>query len=397
MALRRRIVASAFAATVALAGCSSGGGDAALDPESPTLADRDLDDDGGAPPANGTTSTVAPSDLADPSLTEPDLTDTAVPTSAPSTAPAIEPPAASAQQRLAAAGPGVAGIVQWIETSAQVIGDAGAIDATVVDGFAEVADAGDLGLVFQRSIEEPAIWITAGGSTRALIRAGDGQRLVLEGVGTDASGAVVVWYQRIDAGSLSGQQSSLRSFEIETGVVTELAATGSRDERTDFSALSGGVVIGRWAGPATEGTNLVDLDRVGTPFGGGTQPECSDGQPDCAVYGAATFDEATGEAFGMRFVFNVDAARIDRGGLFRIDPATGEEEPLVAFGWEDGAWYPDDMFIAGDLVIVSLRNGSGDPLPALVYDRGTDAYWTLPDAVFVRPAFRPADDGSIAG
>ncbi len=399
MDLRRRIAASAFAATIALAGCSSTGEDAADDRVEDETGENGVaatvvggDSDDGGSPANGTTSTAASEvTTSEPPISAPPTS--APPTSAPSTAPVIEAAASSAPQRLATAGPGVAGVLQWIETSAQVIGEAGAIDVTVSDEFAEVADAGELGLVFQRSVEEPAIWITADGSTRALIRAGDGQRLVLEGVGVDESGAVVVWYQRIDTGSLSNQQASLRSFEIETGVITEIAETGSRDERTDFSALSGGVVMGRWAGPATEGTNLVDLDRVGTAFGGGTQPECSDGQPDCAVYGAATYDEATGEAFAMRLVFNVDAARIDRGGLFRLDPATGQEEPLVAFGWDDGAWYPDDMFIAGDLVIVSLRNGAGDPLPALVYDRSTDAYWTLPDAVFVRPAFRPTLDG----
>lgn len=248
--------------------------------------------------------------------------------------------------------------------------------------FVEAVEEASRGVIFQRSWDDNIIWWQTEDGPQELLVAGQGQRLQLEGATWDLNHEPLVYYQRHTGTTPETTVSTLRSYNFDTGEVREIAVTGGWESGTDFSFVSGGVAVGRWWAEATSGIMVLDLisgeqlyhsDEVGL--------SCFDGDANCLSYEQATV--IAGRVYGVRVIFNEATGVIDRKGIFSFDFETGTETLLVAFPWDNGTWYAEDMYGT----TVSLRDGDGAPLPALTFSLDGQEVSTYPLAAFVRPAY----------
>lgn len=256
----------------------------------------------------------------------------------------------------------------------------------VADGpFVEVAEIPAYGVVFQRSLDKRVVWLVGEAGPQELLVAADGQTLELEGAGETVNGDPVVFYQRHDHGSPEQTRSTLRSYNLVTEEVREILITGGWESSTSFSQLTGGTVVGTWSSEGWEGLTQVDLQTGTELFNSDDEHACFDGEPACPVYRQATV--LNRQIYGVRSIWNEERQLVDAAGVFAFDPATGFEERVVEFPWDNGLWYAEDMFAHGEQLVISLKDGNDQPLPALVVDLASGETWTLPEAAFVRPAY----------
>jgi predicted Rdx family selenoprotein len=254
----------------------------------------------------------------------------------------------------------------------------------------EVAQVPDWGVVFQRTTPSRVIWTETNDGPKELVVASESQQLTLEGAGLNANGEPIVLYQRHESGSPEETRSSLRSFNIETGVVEEIVETGAWEAGVSFAHISGqAAVVGYWSSEATTGNAIVDLAISGQLIWDLVDDGCFDGEPSCIVYEHATVVD--GEIVGGRPIWNEEAGWVDQFGLFSYDPENDAERLIAAFPWDNGLWYVENIFeFGGDSVVLSLSDSprsGGNPLPPLVVALNSGHAFTMPEATFVRPAW----------
>ncbi len=261
----------------------------------------------------------------------------------------------------------------------------------IADGsFVEVADVPYWGLAFQRIEQEPVIWMKTDEGPQELIVAAEGQWLTLEGAGLNDNSQPIVFYQRHEASSPERTRSSLRTYNLETGEVNEIVETGGWEAGTHFDHLSRqAIAVSYWWSEATTGNALIDLTRSDQLIWDLVDEGCADGEPGCVVYEHVTVVD--GRSVGVRPIWNEEAGWVDQFGLFEFDLERRSERLIVAFPWDNGLWYVEDMFeLAPRSVVVSLSDSptlGGSPLPPLVVSIDSGEAFTMPDATFVRPAW----------
>ncbi len=279
----------------------------------------------------------------------------------------------------------------WTANQAGRIED-GTWTATVEGPLTELADGGGLGVLFTRDgFDSTTIYLADEQGLRPLIEGAGNERLELEGVATGGAGGPTVYFQRYVPGSPIETVSTLERLDPETGETSEVVQVGGWESGTSFSSITGDESAGIWSGEGFYDLQVFDL-ASGTVIHdqGGPESECSDGDPDCVTYDAATVLD--GAIYGVRPIFNDDQGFIDGQGIFRYDPDTGTDDLIVAYPWDNGTWYVEDLFAIGDELVVSLSDGprwppdERQPLPALFIDPSApDEATTSPLSAYVRP------------
>lgn len=281
-------------------------------------------------------------------------------------------------------------VLRWTPEQVWLPSDTGNWN-NVADGtFAEVADVPNWGVVFQRVEREPVIWIETDEGPKELIVAGERQWLTLEGAGLDANDQPIVFYQRHEDGPPEQARSSLRSFNLETGKVREIVETGAWEAGASFDHLSSETAaVSYWWSEVLAGNIVVELagsDQLIWELG---SDGCVDGEGACIVYEHVTMVDS--EIVGVRPIWNEEAGWVDQFGLFARDPEGDTERLIVAFPWDNGLWYVENMFEFGTgSVVLSLSDSptvGGNPLPPLVVAVASGEAFTMPEATFVRPAW----------
>ena len=251
--------------------------------------------------------------------------------------------------------------------------------------FGELAATSD-GIVFQESGSfidgeafDDTIWIEAvdGGPT-ALVSAPDGaELLLLEGARAIDLEEDVVYYQ-IRTGSVpEDTKSTLYSIETATGEITEIAVVGGWESGVDFHDISASypLVSGMWHGEGFSGPVIIDFDTGDVLYHADQSGlSCFDGQAGCPAYWVVTsIDDVL---YGLRppdDAVDTQSAM----SLHRFDPVTGSEVEITRFGWDTAVWLPRSIMAVPEGVIVSVEDGEGEPLPAVLVDLDSGNATTL--------------------
>ncbi len=99
-----------------------------------------------------------------------------------------------------------------------------------------------------------------------------------------------------------------------------------------------------------------------------------------------------GDVIGIGPMSTLDTEQFDAYGLQLYEPDSGSMKMMRSWPW-DGRWFAEDMFTIGEsLVVVSLSDRDGSPLPALLFDAVRGESWTEPSAGFVRPFLGQGND-----
>lgn len=187
--------------------------------------------------------------------------------------------------------------------------------------------------------------------------------------------------------------STLRSYNLVSKEVGEIARTGGWESSTDFSHVYGWTAIGMWGAEGFFGYTELDLEtgqEVWDSEAAGL--ECFDGE-GCQAFDTSTlFDD---EIYGVGPVFDPEVGLVRTMGIFRFDRTALSADLLIEFPWDNGLWYPEDMFAFGDVLVISLgdrpdnsiEDEPNNPLPAVVFDPETSEAWTVPEIGFVRPGY----------
>ena len=355
------------------AACTSGGEDAVVDgatDASSTTSELNQPGASISEPANGETNATVPT------------------TEAPSTVPPTTVvPVIDSAFRLTEVGDAPLGLLYWDDTSVRRQSHTGEFFEAATGPFVEVAEIPHDGVVFQRESTDNIIWYDGGSGPQELLVAGDNQRLTLEGTYVSENDEGVVFYQRHEDGAEpETTRSTLRWYNTVTKEVGEVTVTGGWEYGTAFSHVANEQAVGRWGGEGYFGLRQLDAFFGDVIYNTNeTGLECFDGDQLCPNYDQATLFK--GEIYGVGAVYNTQRSLVDAFGIYHFDRETLVQEVLIQFPWDNGLWYPEDMFAFGNYIIISLDDGQGNPLPGLVFDPASGEAWTLPQQAFVRPGY----------
>lgn len=296
--------------------------------------------------------------------------------------------------RLAPAAASASPHLRWDRNSISDLGHAGSLPGVSIASLDEVS-AVPLGLpVFQAGGNERVIWELTEAGPIELLMVPESEALTLEGAGLDPDGEPVIFYQHHVYGDPETTRSMLRRFRPSDGELTDIATTGGWESGVTFSHLNplgegrGDVTVALWGAEGWVWFETIDIVSGQILFNSESAftGECFAGATDCPDYLHAVVLES--DVIGLRAVPAEGNDPVTEFGLWRFDTATGSEELLVSWPWDNGRWYAEDMFVGqGSTLVLSLEDGDGNPLPALHHDIATGQSWTEPEAAFLRPAF----------
>jgi hypothetical protein len=172
------------------------------------------------------------------------------------------------------------------------------------------------------------------------------------------------------------------------GEQREIAITGGWESGTRFTILDDSYpeVVGTWGAEGFLGQLIVDLEAGEVVYHADEAGySCFDGEPGCPAYDSAALLD--GRIFGIRSEWDPVRQVVDTRSLFSFDPDSGQEKVVARFAWDNGLWYPRQIMVLGDELIVSVEDGDGEALPAVVIDPVTGEARTLQRAGFVGPAY----------
>lgn len=261
--------------------------------------------------------------------------------------------------------------------------------ASIGIGGISVLENGYEYIYLQREGDERTIWRDEGdGELSAVVTVPAPQRITLEGVHVSAIEDVDLFYQ-IDVGG-SPEEAVKRLFRhnLPSGEVTEVMETGGWESGSRVFDVTGAyplAVVNR-SSEALTWFDIVDLETGSTVFDGVNDGRvCSDGEVGCVFYEVAALYD--GDVIGMR-ADGRGGFVIDSMVLARFDLESGDEEVLARFEWDNGLWYPRDIMIGGERVIVSVGTLDGSiAYPAVMIDPATGEAATLSIAGFVGPTY----------
>ncbi|MEM7341693.1 MAG: hypothetical protein AAF467_23800 [Actinomycetota bacterium] len=286
--------------------------------------------------------------------------------------------------RVVAEGPDVDGLLRWNRDEALEQNAAGEWNQIAAGPMIEMVDLPGPAVAVQREPQARIIYKVTGDLVSELLVTDENFWLELEGGGTDQNGNDVVWYQRHDEFNGSDDlQRTLRSYALNTEQVIELAVTGGFESGTSYSVLTGGTGVGNWGGEGFLGIEMVDLTTGAIAFNSDADGfACFSGE-DCPYYEHATMYE--GVPHGVRALENNSGQRTGAWALFQYDTGTGTDTKLLEFPGVPDAWSPEDLFLVGNTMVMSIRDAANEPLPAVAIDMTTGDSWTLPEPYWVRP------------
>ncbi|MCP4958310.1 MAG: hypothetical protein GY925_03465 [Actinomycetia bacterium] len=278
-------------------------------------------------------------------------------------------------------GPIPAPLVSFDRSQARRVAVDGRTEAILAGPLAQVADDRAGGVVFQRDVGDHVVWwLPAGGLEPVELLVGtEGQQLELEGV-TGAGADRTVLYQRRVNGSPQTAEDTLRRYAFSDGTVRELAVIGGWEWSSLISSASGDTAALVWANEAADGVSLIDT-RTGAQLYDTQEAgiRCSDGSGLCMGFRVAASHEGRILGLGYR---SPDLA------LSVLDPTSGAVEVIAAFAWDNGHWYPEDLFVTDGIAVIS-RSAEPDhqtPLAPLAVDLQTGEAWVIAQVGWARPA-----------
>ena len=283
--------------------------------------------------------------------------------------------------RIAPEGDGASFLLRWDEDSARHPGHTGEYTEVADGPFTQIVDAGVWGVVFQRPGDD-TIWHKNFVEETALITSADPNvTLLLEGVVMSDLDQGIVYYRTQLRDDVAFQYGDwLRAYDLATAVDTEIDVVAGWESYAHFNLIHTPRTISSAAGEGFVWSKTYDL-----PHGPQVEWYTCDGtgDPDCPFYEAI----AAGSTTTYAMVKDDPSASSTTYRLLGINPGTGFTYTIHTFVWEAGEWDIEEFFVTnGGLVVISVMDGAGDPLPAAIVDPSTDQVWTVPEADFVRPA-----------
>ena len=261
------------------------------------------------------------------------------------------------------------------------------VGATIpLAGLSELAAVPHGPIVFQTEDNERVIWQLVDDEPQGFLVVPDSERLTLEGAGLDADGEPVIYYQRHVYGDPLSTVSRLMEYRFVDGAIREITTTGGWESGTSFGQIGTTTTVGLWGAEGWEGVQILDLTTGDVAFDSEDLGiECFFGDVGCPAFASAVL--VGGDIIGMGRAPTGEIDAIDAFGLLLYDTGTGSLETMQRWPW-DRDWYVEDMFTVGDsLIVVSLTDGEGAPLPALLFDAVSGESWTEPTAAFVRRSY----------
>ena len=283
--------------------------------------------------------------------------------------------------RIAPLGDSAPFLIRWDEDTARHPGHTGEYTEVADGPFTQIVDAGAWGVVFQRPGDD-TIWHKNLTEEAALIVSDDPTvTLLLEGVVMSDLEQGVVYYRPQASGDLAGLSTEyLRAFDLTTEIDSEVAVVAGYESDSHFNLIHTPRAISSSSGEGFVWSRFYDLND-------GYQIEwftCdAAGGSDCPRYEAI----AAGSNTFYAMVKDDPSASSTTYRLLGINAGTGYTYTVHTFAWEQGVWDIEEFFVTSDgLVVISVMDGAGNPLPAAIVDRSTDQVWTVPEVDFVRPA-----------
>ena len=256
----------------------------------------------------------------------------------------------------------------------------------VVEGpVTEAADTYLGGVVYQRpGIDNKIFVLGDDGADRELLVGTDEQTLTLIGSRVDGGDDAEVLYLRKTNSGFATDSETLRSYNMGTGEVTEIAEVGGWESATDYSFADADRIVGRWGAEAFSGLNILNTVTGEIEFG--SEDECfyGDYSDSCPVYTDAVLHD--GLIYGFGPIVESDGS-FSRMGLHRYDLQTETQELLSSWPYDPASPYESNGMLPGDPLIISLVDAQGEPLPALIFDLTTNVATTAPIAGNLRPAY----------
>ncbi len=262
--------------------------------------------------------------------------------------------------------------------------------AKVVDGPISIArDAFLTGVVYQRPGDNRRIFGSGGDE---LVVAAENETIEFVGIRyepTDGNLSHVLYTSRITS-TPEATTETLRSYNRKTGEVTEIYETGGWESGTDFGYAHGEWAVGRWSGEGFVRFDVVSVITGEIKKSFPAEGDCFEGesQDGCLPFTVAALAGEKIYGFGPS---RNDAGVVDSMTLYELDTRITQLIPLASFPWEDGLYYPVDIWVSGALALVSLSTAQstdeGQPLPALIYNLETDEASTMPESGYLHRAF----------
>lgn len=269
------------------------------------------------------------------------------------------------------------------------LGADGSLIQLVSGPIMEIADDGDGGVVFQRRDEFDAVWwlpVDRTDPLDLLVTTSDARTLVLEGVAGSGSTRSVVYQRRIGGGTPETSEQTLRRYRFDDRSVEQIAVTGGWESGSNFSTITGDQAVRLWSGEGFSSVGLLDLASGFLVYNTEDEGiECFDGSGLCERFRVATHHD--GLIYGVGPLPSGGDGVVDQFGLSRLDPASGAVETVTAFPWDNGYWYPEDIFIIDNLAVVSrsAQPWEQDPIAPLVIDIDSGHATVFPRAYLARP------------
>ncbi len=265
--------------------------------------------------------------------------------------------------------------------------------AQVVEGpVSSAVDTYLRGTVYQRPGDDRRIFVAGADGDQELLVAAENQTIRLVGIRIEPTedNTFHVLYVRRTSSTPELTKETLRSYNTETGVVTELLETGGWESGTDFDYIEGERAVGRWFGEAFTRTHIINTVTGEVEQSFPAEGECFDGEfaEGCLPFTVAGLSGNTIYGFGPN---PNDSGVVDQMALYRFDTASSELVELISFPWDNGLYYPVDIWVRSGTVVVGLsttpRPEDGEPLPALLYDINGGEATTAPISGYLRTGF----------
>ncbi len=284
-------------------------------------------------------------------------------------------------------------LTYWNRDGFRQAGHGGLADRTplVAAGYGPISVAvnGYGAMYFQLVGDEQTIWRDEGdGRLEAVVTVPVPQRIVLEGVHVRDLGDVDLFYQIRFGGSPQTAVDKLFRRRLPAGQETEIMVTGGWESGTVFHDLEGAypLAVGSSFAEAASWHVILNLETGELLYDGGIEGStCFDGEPGCPFYEVATLHDGVIYGIGPG---GDDSVPAFSQALRRFNPATGAEEAVARFEWDNGLWYPHGLLSTEEGLILSVGDFEGDTaFPAVVIDPTTGLAETLVVAGFVGPAY----------